>query len=184
MSHRRLEHVAMLNHPVPRPHIHNTNPDKNPRGQSIESPQRDERLAVIPVERVDHAHPNRHPDRGDDRKHAAHDRLAGECAAWEQRDPSAERQPLEELVEDDHDEEGLVEGVARYDERDADQDAVEDDSGFHDQDGQLGVGVCGVAAVVVAEAGEGAVLGWVCLFSRGFGGVGGVVGWLGAGRAG
>lgn len=78
-------------------------------------------------------------------------------------------------MEDDHHEEGLVEGVTGHDERDADEDGVEEHADFHDEDGEFAVGGGGGegVAVVVAEGGEMGLLWrrWWCRIGMfGFGG--------------
>lgn len=89
MPQRSAEHVASFDNPVACPHVDNANPHKDTGGESIEGPQRDERLAILPVEGVDHTHANRHTDGRDEREDTAHDRFARERTAWQKRDPGS-----------------------------------------------------------------------------------------------
>ena len=108
--------------PVPRKHLMDADPRQNPRAERIKRPYGNQRRRIAPIEPVQHADANSHADRRDERKARAHGELGQRRGGGrgESRDAGAEGEAFEHLVEEDDDEERDEEGVARDDEREAD----------------------------------------------------------------
>lgn len=121
-DHAGLHHLAALQDPVPGQHPDDARIEQDTGGQGIQRRDGDHRGGVIAVERVQDPQADGHTQWGDDAVSGRHEDLGRERSGGlggEAGNAGAEGETFEELVEEDDDEEGEVEGVAGYDEGEA-----------------------------------------------------------------
>lgn len=100
--------------PLHKPHLSNADPEQNTSAEGIERTNGDDRRRVISVEAGENTDADCHADRSGDCESTAEYRFPHETT-WDHRNPGAQSETFEDLVEENDDEQSDEAGVGGND---------------------------------------------------------------------